>query len=156
MLRDGSVFNLFNFIDQVYDPFSAPAFNLHLQDQETGIIFTFTIDPSSPRHQATPVLHRLEVTHPMISFLGPIPPAKGLSYELNVTEQGPIISVLPFADMGREDKRGVLKLYVPWEVLDGLSGSVSVDVDEGSGRVLLNSWDIKASIAKLFIGELVQ
>lgn len=102
------------------------------------------------------MLHRSEVTHPVTSFLRPIPPAKGLSYELNVTKQSPVISVLPFADMGREDKRGVLKLYVPQEVVDGLSASVSVDVDEGSGRVLLNSWDIKITMARLFIGELVQ
>lgn len=64
-LRDGTIYILndtfkhasetlhestaFNPIDQVYvyGPFRAPASNLHLQDLATGIVFTFTADPSS-------------------------------------------------------------------------------------------------------------
>lgn len=147
----------FRFVDQVYDPFSASTFNLHLKDVWTGIIFTFTIDLLSPGHQAAPALHRPDVAPVGMPDItrSLIPPAKGLSYEVNIIEQAPVVSVLPLADIGRENKRGVLKFYLPREVVDDVLNRVPVyvDVDEGSGRVLVKRYFGDAG--KLFVAELV-
>jgi len=146
------------FVDQAYDPFSAPSFNLHLRDLKTGIRFTFTIDPSSPGHQATPVLHGHDVDSLGIPCnRDHIPSAKGLSYDMKPTEQGPVISVLPLTDTGRQNERGVLKFYAPKEVLADESWwtSVGVDVDEGSGRVLVKCFHYNISKVDLFVAELV-
>lgn len=85
-----------------------------------------------------------------------IPPTKGLSYEMSVDEQGIVISVVPLADIGRENKRGVLKFRVPSGVLSSVEWTgICVDVDEGSGRVLLNCHDGDTGEVGLFIAELV-
>jgi len=95
------------FVDQAYDPSTAPAFNVHLEDMKTGIIFTFTIDPSSPGRQAALVLHNQNAIPPGIfDSMDYIRPAKGLSYEVDFTEQGAVISVIPLVDTGRQNERG--------------------------------------------------
>ena len=87
----------FLFVDKASDPFPAPAFNIHLGGLETGIVFTFTIDPGSLRLDAIPLrTSKRDASHPSVV---------GLPYKMNPTEQCSAISELPLADTERENKR---------------------------------------------------
>lgn len=145
--------------EAVYDPLSAREFRLYyISVGSDVIIVTIPInfndqdlvpEPAEPpvRCQTWLIFHTREKSLE-------IPFLQNGSYHCNTPceDTGIYFAVKPLKDIGLGMS---LEMFVSYEELGRPLQTVQIYADEGSGRVVIWGWDVKAQETKIFVGDLV-
>lgn len=150
--------------DALYDPPSAREFNLHYFCRESGagsepIAITVTIpindfaskatEPPALRRKSTPIPYHQKDSVGFSYQMG------GLHSEKAFQTEGFDILVTRLGDLILEGLPPALQMSVTYQDLKYHPGTIEMDMDEATGRVIIWGWDKDAYEMKIFIGDLV-
>jgi len=149
-----------------YDPLSGQEFNLHYvcgpkfsRSELFVITVTIPIDTGDNFARKSIELPPLEEKSTSIQYhkdSGWISSRKGLHFDIVVGDDLKLdILVTPLTDLGSEGGGKTLRMLVSFEELKDSLGTIEMDMDEATGRVVIWRWDPLERESKIFIGDLV-